>query len=513
MKGALLAMAGASLLASCAAPISPPVRTAAAAPPQDEVYYHIFNRSFRDSNGDGQGDIQGIIDGLDHLQSLGVTSVLLTPLYPSPFYHNYFATDFDGVDPEYGTMDDYRRLVEAVHARGMKIYLDQEMQYVAEGHPWWAEPVKDRGSRWTDFILWDDKAAGIVEEGPFGIRTARHFPGLKTGITTVNMKNPEVKAWFDRYYMSWVDPDGDGDPSDGVDGFRIDHMMDDLDNKGLLTNLFAEFWRPLFGKLRAANPNLRFLAEQADWGYGGEFLAAGDADFAFAFPLRGAIRSFDKAKIVEALAGTEAATPEGKGQLIFIENHDMARIASDPGMTPEKLRTAAALGILLKGTPMLYYGQEIGMRGTLREADDDDSKDIGNREAFEWEAKVESPLHPHWYRGSGKPWTERFVRDDDGISVAEQKDDPDSLLAYYRRLLALRKSHGALRQGTQRVLESAPDLLVIERMQGSERLLIVANLSDAPARFDGSGPDLLGGGDGTLRPYQLGLFKACAGSC
>jgi glycosidase len=498
------------MLAGCATvPPAPASRAGAPAPRvEGEVFYHIFNRSFRDSDGDGEGDLQGIIDGLDHLKSLGVTSLLLTPLYPSPFYHNYFATDFYGIDPEYGTMEDYRRLVEEVHRRGMRIYIDQEMQYVAGGHEWWEGPLADRRSRFTDWILWDDKAKGVAEEGPFGIRVARHFPELETGITTVNLKNPEVKDYFERYYLSWVDPNADGDFSDGVDGFRIDHMMDDLDNKGLLTGLFADFWRPLFATLRGVNPELRFLAEQYDWGYGGDFLRGGDADYAFAFPLRAAIRSFDKAKIVEAIAGTEAATPAGKGQLIFVENHDMNRLASDPGMTPEKMRTAAALGILLKGTPMLYYGQEIGMRGTTREAADDDSKDIGNREAFEWSAKVEAPGQPLWYKGPGTPWSARFARDDDGISVAEQSGDPGSLLNYYRKLLALRRAHGALSEGAQRIVEAHGGLLVVERSEGSERLLIVANLSDQAAAYAAPGPDRLSGEKvARLRPWQLAVFE------
>jgi glycosidase len=505
--GRLLPGLCAAALCACS-PLPPPRPEAPPAAAEAEVFYHIFNRSFRDSNGDGEGDLRGMIEGLDHLKALGVTSILLTPLYPSPFYHNYFATDFEGIDPEFGTMDDYRRLVAEVHRRGMKIYIDQEMQYVAGGHPWWEEPLKDRRSRYTDWILWDDKAVGLAEEGPFGIRVARHFPGLRTGITTVNLRNPDVKTYFDRYFMSWVDLDGDGDSSDGVDGFRIDHMMDDLDNKGLLTNLFADFWRPLFARLRAANPKLRFLAEQWDWGYGEDFLKRGDADFAFAFPLRAAIRSFDKAKIEEAIRGTAAATPAGKHQLIFVENHDMNRLASDPGMTPEKLRTAAALGLLLQGTPMLYYGQEIGMRGTTREADDDDSKDIGNREALEWRADVEAPGHAHWYRGPHTAWRERFARDRDGISVEEQEGDPASLLSFYRRAIALRRAHPGLVSGAQRVVPSLGPLLVVERGTGQGRLLIVANLSAEPARWEGGGRDLIAGGPAAvLRPWQLALVR------
>src|SRR3546814_987297 len=168
-------------------------------------------------------------------------------------------------------------------------------------------------------------------------------------------------------------------------------MMDDLDNKGILTNLFQDFWKPIFAKVRAVNPDFTFIAEQSDWGYGGDFLKRGDVDFAFAFPLAGAIRSFDKDKIVTAIRETAKATPEGKGQLIFVENHDMNRVASDEGMTPARLRTAAALAMLLKGTPPIYYGQELGMRGKQRPEYKTDEKDIGPREAFEWEADVNAP--------------------------------------------------------------------------------------------------------------------------
>lgn len=505
------------LAALAALLIATPVLAQTPTPPEphEEVFYHVFNRSMRDSNGDGHGDIQGMIDSLDYLKQLGVTSILLTPLYPSHLYHNYFASDFEGVDPEYGTMADYARLVAEVKARGMKIYLDQEMQYVADDHVWWAEPLADRSSPYTDWILWDDREGGLAEEGPFGLRAARNWSGRTTGITTVNLKNPEVKAYFDRYFMSWVDPNGDGDFSDGVDGFRIDHMMDDLDNKGLLTDLFDDFWIPLFTTLKAANPDLLILAEQWDWGYGGDFLQRGGADMAFAFPLRSAIRTFNRERIIDAIRGVADATPEGKSQLIFVENHDMDRLSSDPGMTPERQRTAAALTVLLRGTPMLYYGQEIGMRGTVRPRFTTDERDIGVREGLEWRAKVDAPETPHWYRGDAIYWTEQFSQDDDGVSVEEQDADPASLLNFYRRALAVRAEHETLQRGSQTIQESAAGLLIIERWLDGDRMMIIANLTPSEAEYSMPGPDLLGGArkDGDrvfLRPWQTALFHAPA---
>lgn len=474
---------------------------------EQEVFYHIFTRSMRDSNGDGQGDLKGIEQSLPYLQRLGVTSILLTPLYPSAFYHNYFARDFKGVDPAFGTMDDYRHLVRAIHRRHMKLYLDEEFQYVAYDHPWFKSALGHPDSPYSDFLIFNGPNNTKPESGVFGITIAPRFPGEKTGITTVNLKSPKVKSWAINYLLGWVDPKGNGDFLDGVDGFRIDHMMDDLDNKHVLTNLFGSFWKPIFAKLRKVNPKLNIIAEQSDWGDGGDFLRRGGVDAAFAFPLTGAIRSFDKSRIIAAIGELQKAIPPGKDELLFVENHDMGRIASDPGITPEKLRTAATLMITLLGTPSIYYGQELGMRGKPRDEYKSDEREIGMREAFRWTNKVEAPGQANWYKGPKSYWTDRFAKDDDGISAAEEDRNPTSLLNHYRRLLKLRADHLALRSGSQRIIPTDNNILVVERRSGTERLLIVANLSEEPAEFRTDGRELLSGRaiNGRLK---LGAFSA-----
>ena len=503
---------GASLLAPSAGAAARAVAPTAAAAParlEEETFYHIFTRSMRDSNGDGEGDLRGIEQSLPYLQRLGVTSILLTPLYPSPFYHNYFASSFEGVDPEFGTMDDYRSLVAAIHGRGMKLYLDQEFQYVAYDHPWFKSALGNPQSPYSDFFIFSGPNNSKPESAVFGITIAPRFPGAETGITTLNLKSPKLRAWATSYLLSWVDPNGDGDFSDGVDGFRIDHMMDDLDNKHILTGLFDGFWKPVFATLKARNPKLHLIAEQWDWGDGGDFLRRGGVDAAFAFPLTSAIRSFDKAKIVKAIDQLDKAIPAGKTELVFVENHDMARIASDPGITAEKLRTAATLMTLLAGTPSIYYGQELGMSGTPREIRSDE-REIGMREAFEWDARVEAPHAAIWYKGPKNYWTERFARDNDGVSVAEQDADPGSLLNHYRRLLKLRATDSAFRSGTQRVIPTNGKLLIVERADGGEKALIIANLSGGAAEYLVSGRDLLSGSriDGVqLQPYQAAVIR------
>ena len=498
--------------ALCALTIAAPAAGAAAPSGfQNQVFYHIFTRSMRDSNGDNEGDLKGIEQSLPYLQRLGVTSILLTPLYPSPFYHNYFASDFNGIDPAFGTMQDYRNLVRAVHARRMKIYLDEEFQYVSYDHKWFKSALGNPKSLYSDFFIFRGPNNTQPLSGPFGITVASRFPGAKTGITTINMNSPKFRAWAAEYLMRWVDPDHDRDLSGGVDGFRLDHMMDDLDNKHINTHLFERFWKPIFAKLRAVNPNLKFIAEQWDWGDGSDFLRRGGVDAAFAFPLASAIRSFDKGKIVKAISQLDKAIPPGKDELVFVENHDMQRIASDPGITPQKLRTAATLIVALKGTPSIYYGQELGMRGKPRDEYKSDEKDIGNREAFKWSARTNAPGQANWYKGPKSYWTERFAQDHDGVSVEEEDGDPGSLLNHYRRLLKIRATHPALRSGDQRVLATPNDILAVARAVKGEHLLIVANLSARFADFRSTGLDLLTGRmvRGTLRiaPFQATIIQ------
>jgi len=503
VKPLLAALAGAVIAVSPAAAATP-------ASLDDEVFYHIFTRSMRDSNGDRNGDLKGIEQSLPYLQKLGVSSILLTPLYPSPFYHNYFASSFDGIDPEYGTMADYRSLVRAIHARGMKLYLDEEFQYVTYDHDWYRTALGNPASPYSDFLIWHGPNNSQPETAVFNITIAPRFPGAETGITTVNLKSPKVRAWATDYLLGWVDPNKDGKFDDGVDGFRLDHMMDDLDNKHILTNLFDTFWQPIFAKLRKTNPKLHLVAEQSDWGDGADFLKRGHVDAAFAFPLTGAIRTFDKAKIVAAIGTVAAAIPAGKHELTFVENHDMSRIASDPGITPEKLRTAATLMILLKGTPSIYYGQELGMQGKPFDQFKSDEREIGMREAFKWSAKVEAPGEAIWYKGPKAYWTERYARDDDGVSVAEQERDPKSLLNHYRKLLKLRTASAAFGSGAQRIVPTSDGFLVIERRDRRQKYLVVANLTGRAAEYLASGRDAFTGRAVSglhLKPFETAVLR------
>jgi glycosidase len=452
--------------------------------PNDEVIYHVFQRSFYDANGDGHGDLKGLEQKLGYLQDLGVTSILLTPLYESFYYHNYYATSFDRIDPRYGTMKDYLSLVRSIHKRGMKIYMDMETQYVTQDHLWYKDSFKNPSSKYSDYILYEDAAQTRPSTIVFNLRDLKGYDGTLRKITTVNLHNQQVKDYNAKLFKHWLDPNGDGKFEDGVDGFRLDHMMDELDHKAALKDLFKSFWVPLIEQLKSINPKISIMAEQADWGsYGIDYLEKGGVDRVFAFRIQQAIRSFDKNKIAAYADTTFARTPKGKQQIVFIENHDIPRFATAVKRDPGKEKVGAALNLLIGGIPSIYYGQEIGMLGDSffgKYGGITDANEIPYREAFEWYKEATGKGMAFWYKNSGPWWDSSSVKSNDGISYQEQKNDPASLWNFYRSLISLRKDHPAMINGAYRTLQnSTQQVYTFGRDTETEQVIVAVNLSAA----------------------------------
>jgi glycosidase len=427
--------------------------------PDNEVIYYVLPRSFYDSNGDRTGDLKGLMQKLDYLQELGVTSILTLPLYQSDFYHNYFATDYEKIDPEYGSMDDLKALIREVHRRGMKFYLDMETQYVTEGSDWFKNRPEYQ-----------------IKGTPWG--WLKGYDGIQRNLNMADLYKPEVRDYFHNLYRFFLDPDKDGKFDDGVDGFRIDHIMDDLDNAGKLTNLYAGFWKPLFDELRKVNPAIRIIGEQADWfQYNEDLFTKADLDYMFAFLEGFAINSFDKNQIINKVDSTNLLTPGDKDQLVFIENHDLDRFASRVGGSLPKQKVGAAFNLLLKGIPLIYYGQELGMKGVKYDGKDD-GNDIPRREAFEWYRGTEGPGMSYWYKDSGPWWTQRNGKSGDGISLEEAKADPKSLWHFYKTLTGLRSKYPSLRGGSLEFIPNGnPQVVTFLRRFAGEELMVSINLS------------------------------------
>ena len=448
-----------------------------------EIIYHICQRSFFDSDGDRHGDLPGLKQKLDYLQELGVTSILLFPLYESVFYHNYFPIDFETIDPEFGTMEEYLSLVRAVHERGMKIYMDMEIHYITEDHLWFQDSYRNPDSPYSEYILYRDSLNETFESIIFNLSTLTGYDGTTRRVTTLNLHNEKCKRYLYDLFRYWLDPNQDGRFDDGVDGFRIDHMMDDLDWKnGVVPNMFRGFWRPLFEELRAVNTNVKIIGEQAEWNDLGErYFTEADLDYAFAFEIKSSILAMDKSMIINKVDSTWQVTPKDKDQIVFIENHDTHRFMSEIEGDLAKARIGAALNLLLPGIPSIYYGQELGMQGKggFGAYGNTDANDIPRREAFEWFEHWDREGMALWYKDSGPWWDETNLKNADGISVEEQRKDKQSLWRIYRDLISLRKNHPALASGDLQFIDNQSDqVLSFIRRFGDQELLININLSN-----------------------------------
>jgi glycosidase len=455
-----------------------------AAPPKDEIYYHIFTRSFYDSNGDRQGDFRGIIAKLDYIQDLGATSIWLNPIYSSSMYHNYFASDFMNVDREFGTIDDFRALCTEVHRRGMKILIDMETVYVAGDHPWFRDSYANPASSFGKLIRYNGPGNTDPEPIVFGLTEIPGYDGKSTKVATLNLSNPDIMELEKKIYSFWLDPNGDGDLSDGVDGYRMDHIMDDLDDKDIYPDLLAGFWKPIVDHARSIKPDCFFLAEQAAWGSGGvDIMERGSMDAVFGIPLCFAfVESLEKGDaqpFMAQLVKSEKTVPKGKKLLNVIENHDLPRFASVCGGFRPETALGAVILMTLPGTPCIYYGQEIGMKGTKIPDADNDGSDIPMREPFEWYKINEGKGTAFWYKGIGE-WEKYSQRKSaDGISVEEQISDKDSLLNLYKKLIAIRRGSSALRTGsTVPVDTGSPCIAGYARISADgDCVAVIANLS------------------------------------
>jgi len=432
-----------------------------------DVWYHIFVRSFYDSNDDRHGDLKGITQKLDYLQELGITGIMLSPIQDADCYHNYFSNDFYRIDPRLGTMDDFLELRKETRKRNLRLILDMEMQYVTDKHPWFKDSYQNPASPYTPLLRYHDTGNTQPEGGVWGLHSYKDWQGKDIGMISVDMTKPETLQEMIRLFSYWSDPNQDGNPNDGVDGFRIDHMMDDLDNKGLIKNLYPVFWKPLIKKIKQHYPKVFFIGEQANWGFDAPMFSVAGADAQFGFVQWYAFQTARGHRIRGAVDSTRSATPGKHFYLTFVENHDTNR-------TSLPLQTATALTLLTGGVPVLYYGQEIGMKGTKGDWGHD-GNDIPMRQAFRWQKDREAAGSAIWYKADAPWWIPNFPPDDD---LTSQQKNPDSTWRFYKKWIAFRKQNPLLFSGKLYWLPVSDDtLLAFERREKGKRIRIWVNLS------------------------------------
>jgi alpha-amylase len=422
----------------------------------DAVFYEIFVRSFNDSNGDGIGDFNGITQKLDYLQALGVNALWLMPIHPSPSYHGYDVLNYYAVNPQYGSMADFKNLLNEAHQRDIKIIIDFVPNHTSSQHPFFVDANSSPTSKYRDWYVWSDKSGDHWHQGNGGY----YYGYFCDCMPDLNYRNPEVtKQMFEvtRYWLEDI----------GIDGFRVDaakHLIEEgkkLEN----TDSTHEWFKGFYTFYKGVNPNAYTVGEI----YGaGAFIATKyteQLDHIFNFDVAsGIINSVNgeaNTSINSAWTFTLKDITNGD-YATFLTNHDQNRVMSVLNGKVEKAKLAAVMLLTSPGTPFIYYGEEIGMQG--KKPDED------IRLPMQWSADVNAGFT------TGTPWrapNANYVE----VNVAVQDKDTNSLLNLYRTLTKLRVEHPVLRSGSLTVLETGnPGVYAILRHSDTESILVLINL-------------------------------------
>ena len=425
---------------------------------EDAIFYEIFVRSFYDTDNNGIGDFNGVTAKLDYLQDLGITAIWLMPIHPSPSYHGYDVINYYAVNHEYGSMDDFKRLLDEAHKRDIKIIIDLVINHTSALHPFFIDANSNLDSPYRNWYVWADEWQGNGwHQGYHGF----YYGLFWDGMPDLNYNNPEVTDFANRISAHWLD-------EIGVDGFRVDAAKHLIEQEGQIENTLAthNWYKDYYETYKENHPTAHTVGEV--FGVGG-FIAKtyqNEFDHVFNFELASGIvnsvRGGSNTGINSALNFTLKDIDNGE-YATFLTNHDQNRVMSVLNGDQEKARLAAFMLLTLPGTPYLYYGEEIGMQG--KKPDED------IRLPMQWSGEENAGL------SGSRPWRSPDANYPQ-VNVALQENDSDSLLSHYRELIQLRKAHAALRTGQTILLETGNSgVYAILRSEGDEHLLVLANLT------------------------------------
>jgi alpha-amylase len=465
--------------------------TALAAPAADDwfrdaVFYEVFVRSFFDSNGDGIGDLNGLTARLDYLNDgdpatttdLGVTAIWLMPISPSPSYHGYDVTDYYGVNADYGTMADFKRLVAEAHQRGIRVVIDLVLNHSSNRHPWFIAAADDADPK-HDWYVWKKSippgwgqpwTSGSPSEYVWhSLRAGEYYYGLfYDGMPDLNYRCPAVQEEMIAVGKHWL--------SAGADGFRLDavrYLFESGPGSGQMDIPETHAYLARFcQEMKRFKPDCYLVGEiWTDMDTVASYLGSPrELDSAFNFDLAGAIVGGVKDKSFGYINATQEVTletyPKDTADAIFLTNHDQDRIASVYGSNINTLKLAASLLLTLPGTPYIYYGEEIGMPGT--------KPDENIRKPMLWTEGENAGF------STARPWNAP-ARVRPGLNVKAETEDADSLLSHYRRLIRIRTTNFALRHGCYQAVSMAnKNIYAYLRSNEQEKLLVLHNFSDQP---------------------------------
>lgn len=543
---------------------------------QSAVVYQVYPRSFADSDGDGIGDLRGVIEHLDYLNELGVDVVWLSPIYASPHDDNgYDISDYRAIDPLFGTFDDFDELLEGMHARGMKLVMDLVVNHTSDEHPWFIESASSTDNPKRDWYWWRPAREGTQpgEQGAEPTNWGSFFSGPawqldpQTGEyylhlfsrkqPDLNWENPEVRDAVYEMMNWWLDR--------GVDGFRMDvinfiskvtSLPDGVVPEGAL---YGDAY-PYFAQGPRIHEFLHEMHERVFAGREDRYLTVGempgvDIEQArrFTDPRNGELDmvfQFEHVDLDHGPGGKWDHRPlsvldlkrnlstwqEGLADLgwnsLYWNNHDQPRVVSRFGDDGEhRIPSAKALGTvlhLMRGTPYVYQGEELGMTNVPFSSIDDfrdieslnhyaEAVDILGAPAEEVLAALRrtsrdnarTPMQwtsgPHAGFTTGTPWITVNPNAAE-INAEAEVADPDSVFAHYRALIDLRHRSEVVATGDYAlVLPEHPQVFAYTRSLGDRSLLVLANLSSDPATFDAAQLPAWAVGGGDARAAELVL--------
>jgi alpha-amylase len=442
------------------------------------VCYEIFVRSFYDSDGDGIGDINGLIEKLDYIndgtpdmrRDLGARCVWLMPVAASPSYHGYDVKNYYRVNPEYGTNDDFKRLVTEAHRRGIRVLVDMVLNHASNEHPYFKDAQLNPASPYRSWFRWSATKPDI--KGPWGqevwhkspVRDEYYYGIFWHGMPDLNYEHPAVREEARRVATFWLQ-------EMGVDGFRLDAIPYLVEEGNRLSGTPGThaFLREYAAHIRRAAPNAYTVGEV--WDSVGSMLPYYpdqlDSHFAFAASdaLLDAVRTGSAKKLFEPYVRLQRAVPAERWSP-FLRNHDQTRTLTELKGDVARNKLAISLLLTLPGLPFVYYGEEIGMTG--------DKPDPRLRTPMHWTRKPAAGFT------TGAPW-EPLMPDSMTANVEAQDGDPSSLLNLHRRLIHLRGANPALGGGELVPLTASSDAVAAYvRRLGDRVVLMIANLGATP---------------------------------
>ncbi len=452
------------------------------------VNYEVFVMSFADSNGDGKGDFKGLTLKLDYLKDLGVGGLWLMPIMPSDTYHKYHVIDYKNIDPDYGTLDDFKVFVKEAHKRNIKIITDFVINHTGNKHPWFIEASKGTDSPYRDYYVWAKKDSikkEIVKQNftadSYNLRKwhpvngdtiSDQYYGYFNGLCPdLNLDNQKVRDEIVDISKFWLE-------EIGVDGFRLDaarHIFPDNRNE----DNYA-FWVWFRQEMQKIKPDVYLVGEVwmsakevAPYLKGLPSLFNFDIGFAIMTDVLAGKDTVGFVKKYKEISDYYASINKDFLDATFIRNHDQIRMLSELKGNIDKSKMATGILLTLPGTPYLYYGEEIGMLGDkVMNYETIMGPDIYIREPFVWDYHGKDKTETHWMEA--KLSTDKTV-----VPYAKQKDDPASLLNFYKKFIRYRNRSDVLTLGK---IDFSPitqkEIVSFIRSYNGKALLVVHNISE-----------------------------------